>query len=119
MGDGWETRRRRDPGNDWVILKLGHAGTIRRIEVDTDFFKGNYPASCSLRGCLLPANAEPDRESAGWPLILPQVALGPDQLQVFQREIRNPGPVTHVRFDIFPDGGVARLRLLGDRRDDP
>ncbi len=113
MGDGWETRRRRKPGNDWVILKLGQAGRIRRIEVDTDFFKGNNPAACSIRGCLL-GDADPIKQSACWPVILPRVALGPDQLQVFGREIIDAGPVDHVRLDIYPDGGVARLRLLGE-----
>jgi allantoicase len=113
MGDGWETRRRRKPGNDWVILKLGQRGTIRRIEVDTSFFKGNYPARCSLKGYRAEGEGDPLEQSERWPVILPELALGPDQLQVFQREVADAGPVTHVRFDIFPDGGVARLRLLG------
>ena len=118
MGDGWETRRRRTPGNDWVILKLGRAGTVRRVEVDTAFFKGNNPARCSLRGTALAAGKEKLDNSSGWPLILAPVTLGPDQLQVFQREITDTGSVTHVRFDIYPDGGVARLRLLGIPTDD-
>lgn len=113
MGDGWETRRRRKPGNDWVVLELGRPGTIRRVEVDTDFFKGNHPARCSLRGAWL-EDGDSAEDTRDWPLILPRVALGPDQLQVFQREIRDTGPVSHVRFDIYPDGGVARLRLLGE-----
>ena len=102
MGDGWETRRRRKPGNDWLVLKLGQAGIIHRAEIDTDFFKGNYPARCSLRGCKLPAGSDPVTESATWPLLLPAVALGPDQLQVFVRELQDIGQVSHVRFDIFP-----------------
>jgi allantoicase len=113
MGDGWETRRRRKPGNDWVILKLGSVGHIRRVEIDTDFFKGNNPAACSLRGTLL-GEGDPVSQSASWPVILPRVALGPDQLQVFQRELQEIGCIDHVRLDIFPDGGVARLRLLGE-----
>ncbi len=113
MGDGWETRRRRHPGNDWVILKLGQKGTISRIEVDTAFFRGNYPARCSLKGASPAADAELINESAGWAEILPQVGLGPDQLHVFENQLRDVGQVTHVRLDIFPDGGVARLRLLG------
>jgi allantoicase len=119
MADGWETRRRRTPGNDWVILKLGAAGVIRRIDVDTAFFKGNYPASCSLRGAAL-AGENPDlQDSEAWPLILERVALGPDQSQSFRgRCVREHPPVTHVRFDIYPDGGVARLRLLGEVVDD-
>ena len=115
MGDGWETRRRREPGNDWVILKLGHPGHIHRIEVDTAFFKGNYPAHCALYGALLDGHADGEvAEDAGyWREILPRQALGPDQLQVFESGIADAGVVSHVRFDIHPDGGVSRLRLLG------
>jgi allantoicase len=114
MGDGWETRRRRKPGNDWVVLKLGASGVIKKVEVDTDFFKGNYPAACSLRGCVY-TGSDPETDSAQWPLIMDRVALGPDQLHVFHRELNEVGPVTHVRLDIFPDGGVARLRLFGEQ----
>ena len=115
MGDGWETRRRREPGNDWVILELGHPGAIRRVEVDTAFFKGNYPARCSLHGALL-ENLPDSEVTAGaswWREILPPAPLGPDQVHVFEREVADAGPVSHVRFDIYPDGGVSRLRLFG------
>ena len=115
MGDGWETRRRREPGNDWVILKLGHPGRIRRVEVDTAFFKGNYPAGCSLHGAIpgeIPASKISEK-SAIWREIMPRVPLGPDQVQVFEREITDSNVVSHVRFDIFPDGGISRLRLIG------
>lgn len=113
MGDGWETRRRRQPGNDWVILRLGQRGSVCRVEVDTAFFRGNYPARCSLRGGNPGAGSDLSAESANWVEILPQLALGPDQLHIFETQVRDVGAVTHVRFDIFPDGGVARLRLLG------
>ena len=113
MGDGWETRRRRTEGNDWVILGLGRAGTIYRIEVDTAHFRGNYPASCSLRGATTESDDFPLDASASWAEILPPAMLGPDQLHVFEREVRNVGPVSHVRLDIYPDGGIARLRLHG------
>ncbi len=113
MGDGWETRRRRHPGNDWVILRLGRKGRISRVEVDTAFFRGNYPARCSLKGASPGAGAEIVNESAHWAEILPAVALGPDQLHVFESQLNDAGHVTHVRLDIYPDGGVARLRLLG------
>jgi allantoicase len=119
MGDGWETRRRRTPGNDWVILKLGRAGRIRRVQVDTSFFKGNYPARCSLHGAWLEA-ASDDEVSAGadyWRAILPEVELGPDRVNLFEDEVIGAGRVSHVRFDIYPDGGVSRLRLFGDWRD--
>jgi len=113
MGDGWETRRRRHPGNDWVLLKLAQKGRIGRIEVDTAFFRGNYPARCSLKGACPGADADLVSESVNWSEILPRVALGPDQLHIFESQLRDIGNVTHVRLDIYPDGGVARLRLLG------
>ena len=113
MGDGWETRRRRHPGNDWVILKLGQKGRVRRVEVDTSFFRGNYPARCSLKGGCPERDTGIAGESTNWAEILPPVALGPDQLHVLESQVRDVGDVTHVRLDIYPDGGVARLRLLG------
>jgi len=113
MGDGWETRRRRQPGNDWVILQLGQKGRICRVEVDTAFFRGNYPARCSLKGATPGAHADLASESVSWGEILPQLALGPDQLHVFESQVRARADVTHVRLDIYPDGGVARLRLFG------
>lgn len=113
MGDGWETRRRREPGNDWVILKLGRSGKVMQVGLDTAFFRGNYPARCCLRGGSPGDDADIPEESANWPLLLPQVALGPDQVHLFAPQLIDIGDVTHVRLDIFPDGGVARLRLLG------
>jgi allantoicase len=116
MGDGWETRRRREPGNDWVILRLGHPGRIRRVHVDTQWFKGNYPAECALFGALLTDVDEEhiNPELEAWKEILPRSRLGPDRQQEFE-EIRDIGTVSHVRLDIHPDGGVSRLRLFGFR----
>ena len=113
MGDGWETRRRRQPGNDWVVLKLGRQGRIARIEVDTAFFRGNYPARCSLKGTCAGPGDDITSNSQDWAEILPQVALGPDQLHTFGTQLKQVGKVSHVRLDIYPDGGVARLRLFG------
>jgi allantoicase len=114
MGDGWETRRRRGPGHDWAILRLGVPGRIEKIEVDTSHFKGNYPERCSLEGCEA-ASASLEAlagESVGWQEVLPRVRLGPHRRHLFAP--RGPrGPFTHVRFKIFPDGGVSRLRLHG------
>lgn len=114
MGDGWETRRRRGPGHDWVILRLGHRGTIEGVVVDTTHFKGNFPESCRLEACDAPAlapTAVPD-DTAPWREILPRTKLRADTPHRF-RAIGRSGPVTHVRLSIFPDGGVARLRLFG------
>jgi allantoicase len=115
MGDGWETRRRREPGNDWVILKLGHSGCLKRILVDTAFFKGNYPARCSLHGAMPKgvSDSEIRADADYWRPILPEVELGPDQKHVFEMEVLDHSPVSHVRLDIYPDGGVSRLRLYG------
>jgi allantoicase len=114
MGDGWETRRRRGPGHDWVILKLGVHGVIRRIEVDTAHFKGNFPESCSVEACHA-GDSTADRFLAAphdWGELLPQTKLKADHCHVL-RGLNDFGPVTHVRFNIYPDGGVSRLRLWG------
>lgn len=116
MSDGWETRRRRGPGHDWVILRLGARGTIDAVRVDTTHFKGNFPESCRLEGCDLPeldVNAVPD-EGAPWRELVPRTKLKADAQHRF-RAVGRSGPVTHVRFSIYPDGGVARLRLYGRR----
>ncbi len=115
MGDGWETRRRRGPGHDWVLLALAGAGEIAEVEVDTSHFKGNAPGSCSLAGIHAPgATAEDLAERAeGWSEILPRTALQPHTRHRFRREVAAVGPVTHARFAIYPDGGVGRLRLAG------
>ena len=116
MGDGWETRRRREPGNDWVILKLGRAGRIRRVEVDTAFFKGNYPSHCSLHGALFEETSDEELspQDPRWRELLPKVPLGADQAHLFEHEVINESAVSHVIFNIYPDGGVSRLRLFGE-----
>lgn len=109
MGDGWETRRRRGPGNDWAIVKLGRAGAVHRIEVDTDHFKGNAPGACSVDGCTDDLLSE----GSTWTPILGRSPLLPHARHVFEREVTSLGALTHVRLNIYPDGGVARLRLFG------
>jgi allantoicase len=114
MGDGWETKRRRGPGFDWCILRLGAAGIIRCIEVDTAHYKGNYPESCQLEACNATGRHEDDLlDSLGWAELLPRTKLQPDHQHSFESEVRKIGAVTHVRLNIFPDGGVSRLRLFG------
>jgi allantoicase len=114
MGDGWETKRRRGPGHDWTIVRLGAEGTIRRIEVDTRHFKGNAPGACSLDAVSLAAGLAFDR--AEWHELLPRTPLEPHARHAFEQEVRGAGDVTHVRLNIFPDGGIARLRLYGRPR---
>jgi allantoicase len=115
MGDGWETRRRREPGHDWAILALGHRGLIRRIEVDTAHFKGNYPDRCSIQAADVEGGTEESlvTQSMFWPALLAEQKLDMDKVHSFEAEIAKIGPVTHVRLNIIPDGGVSRLRLWG------
>ncbi|HXH68279.1 MAG TPA: allantoicase [Candidatus Limnocylindrales bacterium] len=114
MGDGWETKRRRGPGHDWVILKLGVPGTIQRVEVETAHFKGNYPDSCALQVAFA-KNSVIDPQNASsltWEELLPNTKLKANHRHVFAN-LQHPGVATHVRFQIFPDGGISRLRLFG------
>ncbi len=115
MSDGWETRRRRGPGHDWAIIQLGACGTIRRVEVDTSHFKGNFPESFSLEVCDIgPAKTENIAAAPlGWREILSRTKLQADTRHHYEKQIKTAGGVTHVRFNIFPDGGVSRLRIFG------
>jgi len=116
MGDGWETRRRRGPGHDWTIIRLAAPGMIRRVEVDTRHFKGNAPGACGLAACavenetlLLEALDAPGL----WQELLPRTSLQPHARHSFESEILSSERATHVRFSIYPDGGIGRLRLYG------
>ncbi|GAB7531805.1 allantoicase [Pseudomonas sp. 3A(2025)] len=115
MGDGWETARRRTPGNDWVIVALGHPGVIEQVIVDTLHFKGNYPDSCSIQGAFVKGGTDSqiETQSLFWRELLPSQKLNMHAEHAFSEQIKDLGPITHVRLNIFPDGGVSRLRLLG------
>ena len=113
MSDGWETKRRRGPGHDWAIIKLARPGEIQSIEVDTSHFKGNFPESCSLEGCNVSGSADPTDASLTWTNVLPRTKLQAHTRHYFDREQTNAGIVSHLRFNIFPDGGVSRLRVYG------
>jgi len=115
MGDGWETRRRRGPGNDWAIISLAAPGRLRQIEVDTSYYVNNASGECALYGANSATTPGPD--SPLWFPLLPRTRLQPDTRHFFDVTGSDPGAgtdvVTHVRFDVFPDGGISRLRLLG------
>ncbi|MDX6310635.1 MAG: allantoicase [Streptomyces sp.] len=102
MGDGWETRRRRDKGNDWVRYRLAEQGVIRAVEIDTGYYKGNAAGWAALSGR--------DGETGDWFEILPRTPLQPDTVHRF---VVDAPAATHIRVDTFPDGGIARLRLYG------
>ncbi|MET1112915.1 MAG: allantoicase [Allosphingosinicella sp.] len=115
MGDGWETRRRREAGHDWAVLELGAWGRIEEVVVDTAHFKGNYPDRCFLQAARV-ASGSPEEiasQSESWPLLLPEVKLEADKVHVFRDGLADLGPVRFVRLNIIPDGGVSRLRLVG------
>jgi allantoicase len=114
MSDGWETKRRRGPGYDWTIIRLGARGRIRRLEIDTSWFKGNFPESCSLESCDaadVPLDTLQDPEFV-WKPVLARTTLQAHTRHLFD-ELMDAGVASHLRFNIFPDGGVSRLRVYG------
>ena len=106
--DGWETRRRRSKGFDYLILKLGKPGKIFDIDIDTTHFNGNQPAHASLEGCL--SKTKPNKKTK-WISLLSKKKLGPSRNHSFKS--KNKSVFNYIRLNIFPDGGVARLRLYG------
>ncbi|KDO31140.1 allantoicase [Saprolegnia parasitica CBS 223.65] len=131
MGDGWETARKKTrpailtvdarglltvPGDDWVVLKLGHVGIVERIEVDTAHFKGNFPESCFIEGCFYEGNNVLSA-SVTWRPVLPRTKLSADKQHFFSDAERSLEPgrdaINYVRFTMYPDGGISRLRVWG------
>ncbi|HEU4887075.1 MAG TPA: allantoicase [Thermoanaerobaculia bacterium] len=104
MSDGWETRRRRGPGHDWVIVKLATEGQVRRIELDTNHFKGNYPDTASIEG---------SRDGESWTELLPRTKMQAHTRHFFIDELLTSEPFTHLRMNVYPDGGVSRMRVWG------
>jgi allantoicase len=114
MGEGWETARRRDDGNDWVEVRLAARGVVRVVELDTTWFLGNAPGEAELSAYDGDREPGPD---ATWTPMLARTTLQPDT----RHRIVLPepaGPASHVRLDVYPDGGMARLRLWGSPTDD-
>ena len=116
MGSGWETRRRRGPGHDWLIVQLGARGTPRVVEVDTNHFKGNFPERCAIDGIDAQGARPSDLvTSDAWRPLLAETRLAAHSRHFYATELRAKAPITHVRLRIFPDGGVSRLRVWGER----
>ncbi len=116
--DGWETRRRRDPGHDHVIVRLGVAGLVRRVVVDTSFFTGNYPPEVSVEACGAEGYPGPaELAVAEWATLVPRGPVQGDSRNEFGVAVEQR--FTHVRLTIYPDGGVARLRIFGEPVPDP
>jgi len=112
MGGGWETKRRRGKGHDWVVIKLACPGKIARVVVDTAHFKGNYPDRFTLEA--IHSNNDDPSQDKDWKLLISETKLFSSRDHIFQNEIQaNKELFTHVRLNIFPDGGVSRLRIWG------
>ncbi|XP_055528732.1 allantoicase-like [Wyeomyia smithii] len=127
MGDGWETARRLDrppvlktdkqgilqvPGCEWAIFRLCSKGTVEKIVVDTNHFKGNFPDNVKIEATLLDANRT--LQSAQWRVLLDSSKLAAHQEHIFQEEkLQFRGPCNHIRITMSPDGGISRVRLFG------
>ncbi|GAB3266081.1 allantoicase [Kineosporia babensis] len=110
--DGWETRRRRDAGHDYAIVRLGLPGVVQSVVIDTAHFKGNYPPFASIEATASEGHpVAQDLPESAWTTILPKVELKGHTANVF--EVTSEHRWTHVRLSIYPDGGVARLRVQG------
>ncbi|ENX41902.1 allantoicase [Acinetobacter sp. NIPH 2100] len=115
MGDGWETKRRRAPGFDWCIIALGQTGQIEKIEVDTAYFKGNFPAFCSIQAAYVEnaTDAQLIPQSMFWPFLLEQQPLTMDNIHEYVAEVLGQQKVNYIRLNMIPDGGISRIRLWG------
>jgi len=116
MGDGWETRRSRGKNSDWLILKCAKIGKIKKIEIDTHHFKGNYPDKCSLQAAYLNAKISDKtivKRSKKWKLLLNKVKLYAHRKHNFQNKLMKNKKVNYIKINIFPDGGISRIRIFG------
>jgi len=116
MGGGWETRRKRTPGHDWIVLEFGARGTVTMAVLDTQFFKGNFPESASIEVIDAPGARITDLiASDAWKTLVNRTPMESHKRFHFRDELEDTGPATHVRVNTFPDGGLSRLRLYGIR----
>jgi allantoicase len=107
--DGWETRRKRNKGHDYLILKLGKPGKIHKVDIDTSYFNGNQPSKISLDACY--SKKKLPNKNSKWVNILKKKTTKPNSHHFFN--IKNKNIFSHIKLNIFPDGGVARLRVYG------
>ena len=121
MGDGWETRRRREPGNDWIIIKLAKKAIVKNIEIDTAHFKGNFPDQASIQAVSTSSELNVKniiKDSEKWDFILNKTKLKADNIHKFNLDLNSQKEATHIRLNIYPDGGVSRLRIFGIKSND-
>ena len=116
MGDGWETRRSRGKNFDWLIIKCAAAGKIKKIQIDTHHFKGNYPDKCSIQAALINKKISGRaivNNSKKWKLLLNKVKLRAHQKHNFKNNLMKDKKVNYIKINIFPDGGISRIRIFG------
>ena len=117
MGDGWETRRRRGKGNDWLILNSIDGVAIDKIEISTHHFKGNYPSYCSLQAAYLPSKSSKQiiNSSNKWIYLLKNTKLTANKTHIFKNSLMKKKKINYIKINIFPDGGISRFRIFGKK----
>ena len=117
MGDGWETRRRRDKGHDWLILNSIEGNNIDKIEISTHHFKGNFPSHCSLQATYLTSKNSKKivNSSNKWKYLLKNTNLSANKTHTFKNSLMKKAKINHIKINIFPDGGISRFRIFGKK----
>ena len=116
MGDGWETRRRRGKGFDWLILNSLNGKEINKIEISTHHFKGNFPSYCSLQAAFLPTSKNSKQivnSSVKWKYLLKDAKLSANKTHIFKNNLMKKDKINFIKINIFPDGGISRFRIYG------
>jgi allantoicase len=116
MGDGWETRRRRDKGFDWLILNSIKGDKIDKIEISTHHFKGNYPSHCSLQAAYIPGKKSSSaivKSSNKWKFLLSKTNLSANKTHKFINKLMKNNKINFIKINIFPDGGISRFKIFG------
>ena len=116
MGDGWETRRRRDKGFDWLILNSIKGEKIDKIEISTHHFKGNFPSHCSLQAAYITGRRSSlaiVKSSNKWKFLMEKVNLSANKTHIFQNKLMKNNKINFIKINIFPDGGISRFKIFG------
>ena len=116
MGDGWETRRRRSKGHDWLILNSIKGKKINKIEISTHHFKGNFPSHCSLQAAFIPNKKSASsivKSSNNWRFLLSKVSLYANKTHYFKNKLMKNNKINYIKINIFPDGGISRFKIFG------
>ena len=116
MGDGWETRRRRNKGFDWLILNCVKGQNISDIEISTHHFKGNFPSHCSIQAAFIPNKKSAKsivKTSNKWRHLLNKVKLSANKTHKFNKKLTKNNKINYLKINIFPDGGISRFKIYG------